>query len=708
MAKRSFLDSFITVGLTLSLGVAGGRAVAAQARTGTVRVEVVAGGAPIEGASVSAKGVSAKTNASGIGTLLLPAGKISVAATKSGYQITAARVEVVAGAETTVHLTMTPVTPPDRTVVASTRTGRHSDEQAVAVAGIDRDQIETKMLGSPGDLASLFSQGAGLALTTTSPVLGTTMARIQGLPGHYTALLSDGVHLYTDRPGGISLLQIPPMGVDRVEVIKGPASAIYGSDSLAGSINLLSRIPGTTPSHEFLFSQSSEGGTDGVLWLSSPAGGKWSHTLLAGGHYQDERDRNGDGWSDIPGYKRGVLSPQVFWDNGRGRTISGLADVRFEKREGGSAFARESLETKTANGRLSGQIVYKNGYILAGAASLFIQSRDHYFGDVLENERPQGATIEITLRRPSTRNVWMGGIVTDWYGLRTYTTPLPSGYISTRPGIFFGDDWKAASALVLSGSARLDHHNLYGFLLSPRGSALVRRGAWAARVSGSQGYFTPRPIMEETEAAGLTRLTIEDPLKLETARSVSADFSHTTRATTVTVTLFRTQIDNPGQIDRTTYTLRTETQPIGAHGVEILGTARRAPLSLTGMYAYTHTRELDGRALPLTPQHRAGLMAALEGRRGRIGADVLFTGQQRLDANPYRSTSESYVVTSLVGEARFGRWRLFVNADNVTDVRQTKWDPIGRPTQDVDGRWTVDAWAPLEGRIINAGIRIAF
>jgi iron complex outermembrane receptor protein len=573
---------------------------------------------------------------------------------------------------------------------------------------IDRDQIEAKMLGSPGDVTSLFAQNAGLALTTTSPVLGTTMARVQGLPGHYTTLLSDGVHLYADRPGGITLLQLPPMGLDRVEVIKGPASAIYGSDTVAGAINLLTRIPGTTPSHEFLFSQSSEGGTDGVLWLSSPAGGKWSHTLLAGGHYQDERDRNGDGWSDIPGYKRGVLNPQVFWDNGRGRTLSGLADVRFEKREGGSAFARESLETKTANGRLSGQIVYKNGYILAGAASLFIQSRDHYFGAVLENERPQGATIEITLRRPSTRNVWMGGVVTDWYGLRTYTTPLPSGYISTRPGIFAHDDWKAATWLVLSGSARLDHHNLYGFLLSPRGSALARRGAWAGRFSASQGYFTPRPIMEETEAAGLTRLTIEDPLKLETARSVSADFSHTTRATALTVTLFRTQIDNPAQIDRTTYTLRTEAEPIGARGVEILGTARRAPFSVTGMYAYVHTRELDGRALPLTPQHRAGMMAALEGRRGRIGADVLFTGQQRLDANPYRSTSESYVVTNVTGEVRVGRWRLFVNADNVSDVRQTHWDPIGRPSQDVDGRWTVDAWAPLEGRIINAGLRIPF
>jgi iron complex outermembrane receptor protein len=49
-----------------------------------------------------------------------------------------------------------------------------------------------------------------------------------------------------------------------------------------------------------------------------------------------------------------------------------------------------------------------------------------------------------------------------------------------------------------------------------------------------------------------------------------------------------------------------------------------------------------------------------------------------------------------------------VNADNLTDVRQTDWDPSVRPLRDVDGRWTVDAWAPLAGRVINAGIRIPF
>ena len=93
---------------------------------------------------------------------------------------------------------------------------------------------------------------------------------------------------------------------------------------------------------------------------------------------------------------------------------------------------------------------------------------------------------------------------------------------------------------------------------------------------------------------------------------------------------------------------------------------------------------------------------------GRVGLEMYFTGRQRLDANPYRSTSEPYVIVGLLAERRFGRWRLFVNGENLTGVRQTRWNPLLRPARAIDGRWTVDAWAPLEGRVVNGGVRIGF
>ena len=108
----------------------------------------------------------------------------------------------------------------------------------------------------------------------------------------------------------------------------------------------------------------------------------------------------------------------------------------------------------------------------------------------------------------------------------------------------------------------------------------------------------------------------------------------------------------------------------------------------------------------LTPRHSAGLVGMWESEdAGRVGLEVYYTGEQRLEVNPYRSVSRPYVIVGLLGERRFGRWRLFVNAENLTDVRQTRWDSLLRPSRGVDGRWTVDAWAPLDGRVINGGIR---
>jgi serine/threonine protein kinase len=51
------------------------------------------------------------------------------------------------------------------------------------------------------------------------------------------------------------------------------------------------------------------------------------------------------------------------------------------------------------------------------------------------------------------------------------------------------------------------------------------------------------------------------------------------------------------------------------------------------------------------------------------------------------------------------RARVFLNVENLSDIRQTRYEPLTRPSRNSDGRWAVDAWAPIEGRTLNAGIR---
>ena len=148
-------------------------------------------------------------------------------------------------------------------------------------------------------------------------------------------------------------------------------------------------------------------------------------------------------------------------------------------------------------------------------------------------------------------------------------------------------------------------------------------------------------------------------------------------------------------------------------GVELLATLRHEPYALTGTYTFVRSRERDARRRtldsPLTPRHSAGLVGMWEKEDvGRIGVEVYYTGRQRLEVNPYADESEPYVIVGLLAERQFGRLRLFINGENLSDVRQTKWHPLVRPSPGVDGRMTVDAWAPLEGRNINGGLRVRF
>lgn len=136
--------------------------------------------------------------------------------------------------------------------------------------------------------------------------------------------------------------------------------------------------------------------------------------------------------------------------------------------------------------------------------------------------------------------------------------------------------------------------------------------------------------------------------------------------------------------------------------------------TLTGSYVHIDAREPNPdtagrRRVPLTPRNTAGLVAMWEKHgRGRIGLEAYYTGVQSLEDNPYRIRSRRYVELGLMGELVLGKISLFINAENLLDVRQTRHDPLLLPQRSPAGAWTVDAWAPTDGRVVNGGVRFRF
>ena len=141
---------------------------------------------------------------------------------------------------------------------------------------------------------------------------------------------------------------------------------------------------------------------------------------------------------------------------------------------------------------------------------------------------------------------------------------------------------------------------------------------------------------------------------------------------------------------------------------------RQDGFTVTGSYVFVDSSEpnpsgMGRRQQPLTPRHTAGLIGMWEEHgKGRIGIEAYYTGRQLLEDNPFRTRSRPYLHLGVLGEIALGRFSLFANAENLLNVRQSRTDPLLRPQRAPSGQWTVDAWAPLEGFVLNAGVRLRF
>jgi iron complex outermembrane receptor protein len=683
---------------------------------------------PVERASVRAGRVSRFTDARGRAELRVPRGEHRIAVSRIGFAPETLLVAVAAGADTTIRVALEPrSTELEPVIVTATRSGRRIEDEPVRVEVLGPDEVNEKLDMTPGDITMMMNETPGLRVQTTSPSLGGANVRVQGLRGRYTQILSDGLPLFGAQTGGLGLLQIPPMDLGGVEIVKGVASALYGGSALGGVINLLSRRPGPDPVREILINQTSLGGTDAVGFDGRQLSSDWGYTLLAGAHRQSQLDRDADGWTDLPGYARGVLRPRVFWSSPLGHTIALTAGATLEEREGGTMTGRvapggsphpEALRTARLDAGGAGRFLLgSSGTVVSARGSLALQRHRHRFGPTLERDQHLTWFGETALSATRGRTSWVLGGALEQV---TYEAEDVAGfdYTFTTPGVFAQGTVDLVPWLAASGSARLDSHSRYGTFVSPRLSVLVRLGAgWITRASAGTGFFAPTPFTEETEVIGLAPLAPVTGLSAERARTASLDLGGALGAVQVNATFFGSVVRAPVGLrplndGRGGVELVNVAEPARTAGTELFLGWSRGPVRLVGTYTYVHSSEADPedgtrRTVPLTPAHQAGLVAVHEEEgSGRVGLEVYYTGAQQLDDNPYRVSSKPYVHIGLMAERRLGPVRAFVNAENLLDVRQTRYHPLVLPSVGPGGRWTTDVWAPLDGRVANLGVRI--
>jgi len=698
----------------------------AQVPAPTIRVEVKNDDSgAVQNAEVIVSGHSAKTGQDGVAVFPTVLGQVEVSVTKKGFFPAHKFLDVNEVREWAVQVELQPEKgQKEEVTVYATRNDTKLQDSPLHVEVVSQDEINEELAMRPGDISMLLNEMGGIRVQTTSPALGAASIRVQGMRGRYTAFLSDGLPLFGQQGAGLGLLQIPPMDLGQVEVIKGNASALYGSSAMAGVVNLISRRPAAEPVYELLVNRSSLGESDASLFLASRLTPHWSASLLGGGYGQEHRDVNGDGWADVAGYARGVVRPRFFWDNQKGGTALLTGGITYEDRSGGTVAGSvlpatgqpyvEALITRRYDLGTNMQWLLGGRFVLTTRFSASNQDHRHQFGGNIERDRNELLFGEVSVRGTAGRNTWVIGATVERDVFRPRDVPR-FAYTYVVPGVFAQDDFNIASWLSLSASARVDFHNRYGTFFSPRTSALFRKGGWTGRFSAGRGFFAPTPLTEETEAAGLTRLSAPAPLKVERGRNASADLTRNMGPVAVTATFFASNIDHPVYVGRSaTYEIVNLQGPTKNRGAEILATLRKSPFSATVSYTYVQSSEVEpavGRVeVPLTPRQSLGMVGMWE-REGvtRVGLECYYTGRQRLEYNPYRDFSAPYVLVGAMAERKVAaHLKLFLNLENLTNVRQTHWDPLLLRSRESDGRWTVDAWAPLDGRVVNGGARFTF
>jgi len=682
-----------------------------------VTVTVTAGNAPAAGATVRAGAATVRTSAEGIATLRLAPGERTIAVSKLGFA--PQRITLVVQADTSVAVALEEEAEElEEIVVTSTRTGQRIEDEPTRVEVLTREEVEEKMLMTPGDISMMLNETSGLRVQTTSPSLGGANVRVQGLRGRYTQILSDGLPLYGGQSGALGLLQIPPMDLGQVEVIKGAASALYGSSALGGVVNLVSRRPGEEAARELLLNQTTRNGTDVVGFAAAPLTGRWGYSLLASVHRQAEADVDGDRWTDLPGYRRGVVRPRLFWDDGAGRSVFLTAGATVEDREGGGRVPAgdfpETLETRRGDVGAVGRFLMGDR-LLAVRASAMAQSHAHGFGPVREDDAHSTGFAEAAYSGTGGGHTWVVGAALQAEGYRARDV-RGFDYTYVTPSLFAQEEFAPAEWITLSLAGRADWHSEYGAFLNPRLSLLLRPAAWTVRGSAGTGYFAPTPFTEETESIGLSRVRPLDGLDAERALTASLDVGRSIGPVEVNATVFGSRTGNALQLVESAASgmleLVNAAGPTRTHGSELLVRWHQGPFHVTGTHTFIRSREDDPdgpgrREVPLTPRHAVGVVGMWESEdAGRIGAELYYTGRQALEDNPFRTESRPYLILGLLAERRIGRARAFINLENLLDVRQTRYDPLVLPARSAEERWTTDVWAPLEGRVINAGVRL--
>ncbi|GAB3557653.1 TonB-dependent receptor [Spirosoma fluminis] len=685
---------------------------------------------PLAGASVAIAGTSLGAVADSVGRIILPAvadGRRVLVFSYVGYQTRRDTINFPFSSADPLTVQLSPEGEElEEVIISSTRNNRTIDDNPTRIEAITGEELEEKANMRPGDIRMQLNESTGIQVQQTSPVSANANIRIQGLDGRYTQILQDGLPLYAGFSAGLSILQIPPLNLRQIEVIKGSASTLYGGGAIAGLVNLITRQPTGERQLNFMANGTTAGGLD-LSGFYAQKGDKVGVTVFAARNSQAAYDPGNTGFAALPRYERYTINPKLFVYVNPTATLSVGLNANTENRIGGAMAVLRDESTgyfeRNRSERISSQLRYDKRY---ERDNLTIKNSVNYFNRTITQPGYQFGgqqwasftEVSYSLNRKATE--WIGGL-NLWTDHFTENGVLPSArrnYQYSTVGAFVQNTWRTSDKVQVETGLRLDGHNRFGLFVLPRLSVLFKpTDKLTSRIGGGLGYQAPTIFTEDAESIGFRNVRPIDPAtaQAETSAGANWDVNYRTELAegltlSVNQLFFYTRLNRalvllPGSGTANSYQFVNADGPVDSRGLETNVRLGYEDFALYAGYSLVDTkRQYNGlnSPIPLTAKHRVNLVAVyeLEGKF-RVGLEAYYIGRKPLtDGN----VSRSYWLMGVMAERRWKAFSIFINFENILNIRQTRYESVVLPPY--SNPTFRDVWAPLEGFVGNGGIKL--
>ncbi|MCM0041309.1 MAG: TonB-dependent receptor [Algoriphagus sp.] len=330
-----------------------------------------------------------------------------------------------------------------------------------------------------------FQQVNGVRAQVNCAICNTGDIQINGLPGPYTMILIDGMPIISGLATVYGLSGIPQSLIDRIEIVKGPASTLYGSEAVGGLIHILTKKPEKAPlfSIDFMGTSWQELSMDASVKTSF---GKYVQSLTGVNifQYKQPLDKNKDGLTDLALQDRVSIFQKIAMQRNKGKLLSLAGRLVLEDRWGGEM---NWTPRERGGDQIYGESIQTWRWELFGTYDLpLIQDlklqvsanghqQDSYYGTTFYGAHQKIGFGQLTWnKRTGIHQLLLGAA----YRLTSYddSTPATADPINQNnapsithlPGIFLQDELKISSKAQLLLGLRHDFSRVHGSIWSPR------------------------------------------------------------------------------------------------------------------------------------------------------------------------------------------------------------------------------------------------